>query len=108
MTIPKDLTRFERWLCEIALRAEESGPLGARVLPLLEGGLGAGIVALSLYNITPENMVGNALGAALAGAFVGIAIRDLLWPRNQRLLALLYRACLEDRSEGERERAAQA
>lgn len=108
MAVPKELNRFERWLCEIALRSEESGPIGARVRPLFEGGMAVGIVALVVHNMTPENMVGNALGAALAGAFIGLSVQDLLWPRNQRLLAVLYRACLEDPGDGERERAPQA
>ena len=89
----RDLSRFERWTCENALRAEESGPFLARSMQLFEVALAGVILAVSLSTGTDPRWVG--LSAAVAGVFIGRALPDLLWPRQQRLVAVLYRAWLE-------------
>jgi hypothetical protein len=95
MTIPRELSSFERWLCAEALRAEGAGPWVGRLLPLTEFALAALVAGLSIANLDPARPLIGGIGAALGGVFMGRALPDLLWPRNQRLIAALYRACLD-------------
>jgi hypothetical protein len=104
MALPAELGRVERWLCNQAYEAERAGPLAARTLPLFQLFMVCVVLGTTLWRGVFEGIVEFGVPMAVAGFFGALALEDLVWPRRQRMIALLYGACLEETGRGQDDR----